>query len=274
MTVIPDSPTSALRLVPLQRLTAGGRWRSEAMRSYRAPLLLWFTRGQGRITLAGSTRGFGAHNAVFVPPGTMHGIQGISQLFGTAAFFGPQAGAALPEEPLHLRIRDAAAQAELTSLLDAAQRELSAPRPGADRALGHHAGLISVWLDRQADLSPREQLPKTAATALARRFTLLIEDQLMTGLSVSDYAEMLDITPTHLSRVCRQTCGKSASELLQDRLAFEARRLLIDTSLPIRRVAEVLGYRSAAYFTRAFHARTGETPSQFRRMRQTSNAAQ
>ncbi len=54
------SAPSHLRLMAIPRLAAGGRWRVEAMRSLSEPLLLWFTRGQGRITVAGVTRGYGA----------------------------------------------------------------------------------------------------------------------------------------------------------------------------------------------------------------------
>ncbi|SNS79393.1 helix-turn-helix domain-containing protein [Tropicimonas sediminicola] len=267
MSILPAVSTGPLRLVPVQRLAQGGRWRTEAMRSYRMPLLLWFTRGQGRITVAGLTRGYGAHNAVFVPGGTMHGFDVSGKVFGTAIFFNQSDGLDLPAEPCHLRVRDARHQNELTSLLEALQREIDADRPLRDRAIACHAGLLSVWIARQrADYEDRPG--ETAARDLVRRYTRAIEEQLYTGQSVGDYAESLGVTPTHLSRVCNQTCGRPASELLADRLTFEARRLLLDTALPVKRVAEILGYGSAAYFTRAFHNRTGQTPTEFRERRQ------
>ncbi|MBM7067720.1 helix-turn-helix domain-containing protein [Actibacterium sp. 188UL27-1] len=263
MHLSPEPPQTGLRMVPLQRLTAGGRWRAAAMRSYRAPLLLWFTRGQGRVTVAGTTSGFGAHNAIFLPARTMHGFEAISQIFGTAVFFGTDPDPTLPDHSLHLRIRDVMAQAELTALLETINREDTGDRPARHRALQHYSGLLSVWLERQVAVEGPHKASKTAMD-LAARFTALIEDQLFTGQNVSDYAEALGVTPTHLSRVCRETCGRPASDLLADRITFEARRLLIDTKLPVRRVAEVLGFTSPAYFTRAFRARTGLTPSEFR----------
>jgi AraC-like DNA-binding protein len=45
---------------------------------------------------------------------------------------------------------------------------------------------------------------------------------------------------------------------------YEARRLLLDTDMPAREIAEHLGFSSAAYFTRAFTQATGRTPSDFR----------
>ena len=95
-----------LRMVPIPRLAAGGRWRVEAMRSIAEPLLLWFTRGQGRITVGGVTRGYGAHNAVFIPAGVMHGFEVSTHVFGTAVYFGRDCELPLPATPLHLRVRD------------------------------------------------------------------------------------------------------------------------------------------------------------------------
>jgi AraC-like DNA-binding protein len=263
MQFTPPAPTAALRLMPMQALAQGGKWRTEAMRSYRMPLLLWFTRGQGRITVAGVTRGYGAHNAIFLPARTMHGFEITAQVFGTAAFFAEGAGLALPKSPLHLRIRDVLIQGEMTTILEQLQRELDGTRPFRERAVLHHAGLLTVWLDRQAAAAEDQAVPK-AALRLARSFTRMVEDQLYTGQTVADYAEALGVTPTHLIRVCRETCGRPASDIIADRVTFEARRLLADTSLPVRRVAEVLGFRSAAYFTRAFQSRTGQTPTAFR----------
>jgi AraC family transcriptional regulator, transcriptional activator of pobA len=268
MIEIPQTP-SVLRLVPLARLAAGGRWRVEAMRSYSEPLLLWFTKGQGRITVSGTTRGYGAHNAIFLPPGTMHGFEISAQGYGSALFFGRRCALTLPDVPLHLRIRDAASQVELGAILDNIQRESESDRPGADRAAHCHLGLLGVWLERQsaaAAAAPQPQPPRSrAAHRLAARYAALLERDFRSGMGVADYAAALGVTPTHLTRCCRQSCGRSAHDLLQDRILFEARRLLADTRVPVKDVSESLGFTSAAYFTRAFQHHTGKTPTDFRK---------
>lgn len=268
MISIPDIPAGSagqkVRLVAIPRLAQGGRWRVEAMRSLSEPLLLWFTRGQGRITVAGNTRGYGAHNAIFLPPQTMHGFEVSQQVFGTALFFGRDTIADLPSTPLHLRIRDVTPQNELTNLLENIRVETEGTRPGHDRAARHHIGLLSVWLERQALTSADVNRPD-AARRLVARFTTLLERDFRSGLGVSDYAQALGVTPTHLTRATRQSCGRSASQLLHDRLLFEARRLLVETRMPVKAVSESLGFTSPAYFTRAFQHGTGKTPTAFRR---------
>ena len=266
--VVPATPQpapDAVRLIPIPRMAAGGRWRVEAMRSLSEPLLLWFTRGQGRITVGGLTRGYGAHNAIFIPAGVMHGFEVGPQTFGTALYFGRDSTVTLPKLPQHLRIREAAPQAELTMILDAVQREIESDRPAHDRAARHYLGLLGVWLERQSVMAEAESPRPDAARRLASRYAELLEREFRSGQGVGHYARALDVTPTHLTRVCNQTCGRSASDLLHDRVIFEARKLLAETRLPVASIADTLGFTSAAYFTRAFQTRTGKTPSAFRR---------
>ncbi len=267
MTIVPETP-SALRLTPISRLASGGRWRVEAMRALREAVLLWFTQGQGRITIAGTTRGYGPHNAIFIPPGTMHGFEITLRVQGTAVFFGRDHGLDLPHAVHVLRLRDPISQKELNTILESIQREVEGDRPGARRAAQHHLGLLSVWLERQViRAGAPDPLPGRSAASqrLVARYAALLERDFRSNLAVTDYAAALGVTPTHLSRACRATCGRSAHMLLEDRVLFEARRLLTETSLPIKTVAEHLGYNSAGYFTRAFQKTAGVTPSAFRK---------
>lgn len=237
----------------------------EAMRSYSAPQLLWITKGQGRITVGGVTRGYGAHNAVFIPAHTMHGFEMTTQVYGTAIVFSGMPDMDLPDGPHHLRIRDGAVQAELTILVESLQREIDGRRPEAKRAIRHLAGLVSVWLDRQILLEEDGPRRPDSARRLASGFAALVEKDFRSAKSVSDYAAELGVTPTHLTRVCNRTCGRTASDLLAERKISEAQRLLADTRAPIKEIASALGYASPAYFTRAFQARAGASPTTFRK---------
>ncbi|WP_108482494.1 helix-turn-helix transcriptional regulator [Oceaniglobus ichthyenteri] len=266
MTVVEPSPLG-FRLVPLQRFAQGGRWRTEAMRSYSSPVLYWFTRGQGRITISGITRGYGPNNAILLPAGTMHGFDMMGQVSGVALFFPREQGFEMPADPLHVRLRDAHSQSEMAQQIENIQRELERGAETMERALNHHTGLLTVWLERHApvhdDISPPADA--RAADRLVEAFTALLERDFRKGQGVADYAAALGVTATHLSRSCKVASGRTASALLQDRVHYEARKLLRDTTLPIKDVAANLGFRSAAYFTRAFQHQTGKTPSAFRK---------
>lgn len=266
MALTADIPHGQLRLVAIPRLAAGGRWRVEAMRSISEPCLLWFTKGQGRITVSGVTRGYTANNAVFIPAGVMHGFEAGPQVFGTAVFFGRDSGVTLPKTPLQLRIREVHAQQEINVLLDSILREMDSTTPAHERATMAYLGLLGVWLERQARKAEAEPVRIDATRRLVARYTTLLERDFRSGMGVSDFAAALGVTPTHLTRCCNAACGRPASALLQDRRIFEARKLLAETRLPVGRIAESLGFASPAYFTRAFQHLTGKSPTAFRRV--------
>lgn len=248
-------------------MAQGGSWRTAAMRSYGAPVLLWFTRGQGRITINGKTSGYTAHNCIYIPAGTMHGFEMSNAVAGMIVVFpaGVEDELWLPEEPVHLRLAEADKHIELNRLIDALHSELKGANPAKERALLSHAGLLSVWLERQLGDDEADAPREDAGTRLAAAYTALVEQDFHSAKTVRDYARSLGVTPTHLSRVCNKACGRPASAILADRVHYEARRMLTETHMPVKDIAKALGFASPAYFTRAFSQHTGRTPSQFRR---------
>jgi AraC-like DNA-binding protein len=240
------------------------------MRALSEPCLLWFTRGQGRITLAGATRGYGPYTAVFLPAGVMHGFEIGTQTNGMAVFFGKSDELTLPHAAQCLRIREPVVQGEISGLIESVTRELESARPGADRAALHYLGLLGVVIERQGaaqSAEPRvaEHRASEAARKLVARYVAALERDFRSGHGVGDYAAQLGVTATHLTRSCRASCGRAASELLQDRRLYEARRLLSETRAPVKDIAVALGFTSPGYFSRSFQSKTGKTPSAFRK---------
>jgi AraC family transcriptional regulator, transcriptional activator of pobA len=264
MIVTSIEPTK-IRVIPLTRLAANGRWRVEAMRSLSEPCLLNFTKGMGRITVAGMTRGYSAGCVVFIPAGVMHGFEMGPHVLGTALFMGRDSNVHLPDSAQHFRLRDGKAQYELNAMLDMITREMDTATPSGLRAAHCHLGLLSVWLERQATLAGVNAKRPDAAHRLVARFSEVMEQTFRSGANIADIAAQLDVTPTHLTRCCRAASGRSAIELLQDRRLFEARKLLLDTKMPVGDISAALGFTSAAYFTRAFQNHTGLSPSAFRK---------
>lgn len=261
-------PMNRLALTAIAQNAAQGRWRTEAMRSHSSPRLIYVGRGQGRITIAGLTSGYGANNLIYIPAGTMYGFEVGPTVFGQMMTIPSAMASEWPETPIHLRLRDVVAQKELAVHLDALERELKSDLPSHQRAAHYQLGLLSIYFERQLVLRESETPDargKTAAARLVAAYTDLIERDFHEHGGVADYAAKLGVTPTHLARCCKETSGKSALTLLNGRILFEARLLLRDSNSSVRQIAGDLGFGSAAYFTRAFQAQTGQTPSQFRK---------
>lgn len=268
MSFASETQKTTLALVPIAQNSALGRWRTEAMRSHATPRLISIKKGQGRITIAGLTSGYGPNNLIFIPANTMYGFEVGPTVFGQMLTIPAAMAAEWPDEATQLRLRDVIVQKEMSNVLEALERELKSTGPSHARAAHYHLGLFAVFFERQLASTPSDTFKarsKTTSARLVAGLTDLIARNYRCDLGVADYAKMLGVTTTHLTRCCNQTCGKSALALLRDRIHYEACILLRETPTPVNEIALQLGFHSAAYFTRSFTAQTGATPSNFRK---------
>ncbi|WP_243403738.1 helix-turn-helix domain-containing protein [Shimia abyssi] len=251
-------------MLTFAQLTNKEPWLLEQLHLRNHHILLWTTRGQGRVLLHGLRRGFGAHNAIFIPAGKLLAFELGLQVQGQALLIPDDGRVGLPDRTQHLRLSDGQTQAELTSIFDAMRREIHEERPFLSEALNAHAQLMSITLRRlvqTADPTP----PARAAERLVRRFCDLLSKDFRTGQPMATYAEALDITPTHLTRVCRQCAGLTAAEMLSQTVQHATRSMLISGDMAMQDIAASLGFKSAAYFTRFCQQNFGHSPSQIRK---------
>lgn len=73
---------------------------------------------------------------------------------------------------------------------------------------------------------------------------------------------------TTLRRHFRQATGTTLHQYRLDLLITEARHKLGNTDMPIKQIADELGYQDVYYFTRQFTQTVGISPARFRRSRQ------
>ncbi len=257
-----------LAVTPIAFNQTAGRWRTEAMRSHATPRLMFITKGQGRITIAGMTSGYGPNNLIFIPAHVMYGYEAGPSVFGSMLAIPNAMANEWPDQPVHLRVRDVHSQMEAARMFEALERELANADQTHSRAAHYHLGLLSVYFERQMEQAPstgQNDRASGSAARLVAAYTDLIERDYRSDKGVADYAGDLGVTATHLTRCCNQTCGKSALALLRDRVTYEACVMLRETKLPVSQIAADLGFRSAAYFTRSFQSKTGHTPTHFRK---------
>jgi AraC family transcriptional regulator, transcriptional activator of pobA len=260
---------AGIHISSIAQMARGAAWRLEQLHSREHHLVLWITRGQGRMILQGLRSGIGTHNAVFVPAGTLLALDLGKQCSGLAAHLPPQRDPAgdigLPEEPQHLRIRNVQAQAEMSGILDAMQREQTAQRPHADEVMRAQSMLLSVWLRRQM-IEHADDGPKvSAAHRLVQAYCALVARDYASAKLMGDYAAELGVTPTHLTRSCREASGLTAADILTQRSLYAARDMIETTDLPLQDIGQSLNFSSPAYFSRFVQHHTGHSPSMLRR---------
>ncbi len=96
------------------------------------------------------------------------------------------------------------------------------------------------------------------------KYKELIEENYQKGLSVSDYAEQLNVSSKTLTTITKSVVGKSASQLISERIILEAKRLLRFTALQIGEIAFKVGFEDASYFVKFFKRHVGNSPGNYR----------
>jgi len=99
---------------------------------------------------------------------------------------------------------------------------------------------------------------------LLRQAKLYIRDNLSSRLSLADTARYLNVSERHLSRLFAGGIDESFTDYVRrERVRFAA-RLLAETDLPIKSIAEMAGFSSVHYFTRTFTRTKAMAPGRFR----------
>jgi AraC family transcriptional regulator of adaptative response / methylphosphotriester-DNA alkyltransferase methyltransferase len=86
---------------------------------------------------------------------------------------------------------------------------------------------------------------------------------LETSLEVNDFADLLFITPTHLSDTIKDVLGKSPCSVYEEKLIELSKELLLDTNKSISEIAVTLTY-DPSNFTKFFKRFESTTPKEFR----------
>lgn len=91
-----------------------------------------------------------------------------------------------------------------------------------------------------------------------------IEEHFRTKHSVSEYAELLSITPKALGKITKSHFNKTISELISERIIIEAKRELYLTNKTVKEIAFELGYKDEYYFSRFFKKNAEVSPQKYR----------
>lgn len=116
-----------------------------------------------------------------------------------------------------------------------------------------------------------ETAPGTPAwngtSATVDRAMHLIRQGALDGGSVDDLAARLGVGARHLRRLFRQHIGTTPKAFADNQRLLFAKRLVVETEMPITQAALAAGYGSLRRFNAAFRKHVGRTPSQLRRSR-------
>ena len=97
-----------------------------------------------------------------------------------------------------------------------------------------------------------------------KRVTEFIALHLDQDLTLAQLGAVACMSPFHFARLFKRSTGLPPHRFVVRARIDQARALLAEQRLPIRRIAEVVGFRTVSHFTAVFHRVTGTTPRAYR----------
>ncbi len=103
---------------------------------------------------------------------------------------------------------------------------------------------------------------------LIKKFYQILEENFYKNLPINKYADMLAVTPNHLTQTLRMFTGRTSIEIVKSKQILEVKRLLTHTNLNISEIASQMNFADQSYFSKFFKRETGLSPHSFRQMNQ------
>ena len=123
---------------------------------------------------------------------------------------------------------------------------------------------INLILLKLISLFPKTKQESKIRPEKTLNFSKLISETISDNLTVTDYADKLNITTEKLNEICKENFGDSPKKIILDKKITESKRLLYFTNLSIKEIAYRLGFEDSSYFSRIFKQKTGSSPSDFK----------
>ena len=125
--------------------------------------------------------------------------------------------------------------------------------------------LLYQLKDFTAAFNQWEQGFTTPQQTLLKKFIQLVNNYYLEKRTIEEYAELLHITPNHLSQSIKAASGKNALAFINDRIMTEAKSLILYTDFDMAQIAWQLNFSDPANFGKFFKRQAGITPLEFRR---------
>lgn len=226
--------------------------------------VLSLTGGTARVDLDGAHFQLEKGSLVLVPAMVVHGYDFSADVDGVVLTLFESDVRALDfafDQPAIIAGGTAPVIGAMAGLL----YEADNPGERHDLAMRTHLSLLLLSLHRAQSRAVAGEAQAGRMRLHAAAFRQSVDRHFRETRRIADYAGEIGVSPTHLNRICRQVLGASALSVIENRIALEARRQLLFSTLSIQQIGAELGYEDPAYFTRFITRMLGMPPATFRR---------
>ncbi|GAA0403931.1 AraC family transcriptional regulator [Cocleimonas flava] len=158
---------------------------------------------------------------------------------------------------------DNKASAMVNGLFDGIEQEFRNETVRSLSVLRAYLHILLTQLHRLYDVDHPERHAKTTSP-IVRHFSQLVSEHFISEHSVKDYANKIGISTSHLTDTIKAVTGQSPGNIIRQKLAVEAKRLLVQSNASIAEIGYHLNFEDSSYFGRFFKRETGMSPAAFR----------
>ncbi|MEA3418309.1 MAG: helix-turn-helix domain-containing protein [Campylobacterota bacterium] len=162
---------------------------------------------------------------------------------------------------------DGSLYAQVLDIFEQINAEFRIKSSGYQNLMKMYINQLLYLLQREKEKLHKEKDIKRSEQ-ICSNFLSLIEEHFEKKKKVYEYAELLDITPNHLSETIQQTLGNSALTYIHKRILKEMEFLLCHSSMSMKQIASKLSVDTASQLSRFFKHHKGVTPKEFRHKNQ------
>jgi AraC family transcriptional activator of pobA len=271
------APADSLHIEDIQSRSRKYLWRIATHRHRALSQCILVASGAANVLLEEASSDFMGPTVVVVPAGTVHSFRfrpdthgfvltmDLDRLLSMTPAVHQRPIQTLFAQPSVFDLgADAALARRAVKLLELLRDEFQQPDSGRLPVCTWLAASVLAVLANGVNAEAAE-FPSGSDMKLLRRFRASIETNYLKHWPVRRYARQLDLSQSGLNRLCRSLCGTTAFDLIQQRLALEARRRLMFLAHPVHGISADLGFKDPAYFSRFFRRRCSMSPNEFRR---------
>jgi AraC family transcriptional activator of pobA len=161
--------------------------------------------------------------------------------------------------------------AELDEVLSNMKREFGSADNLQDEMLRILLKRFIITCTRLARQHFNVTIEKERAFDLVRQFYVLVDNNFRTKKRVQEYADMIGRSPKTLTNLFASYGLPSPLRVIRERVAAEAKRLLLYSHRSSKEIADILGFDDQATFSRFFKSHTGASVTEYLKSAAESN---
>jgi AraC-like DNA-binding protein len=149
-------------------------------------------------------------------------------------------------------------------LLASASDSLELDRGASRRHIAHAVAVLThVGRGSQSRSTPSQG---GLAPGQKHRLAEHIDASLRDRVVVADLSKMTDLSTSHFARAFKYSFGMAPHAYILRRRVEQARRLMLETKLPLCQIALECGFSDQSHFSRVFQRLVGTSPNEWRRL--------